>query len=151
MFSKLKKRKPAQPRVMLVRNSTRNRVLADAAEVADSAATRRKGLRGRDALHPGEALWITPCEAVHTWGMKFPIDVVYLDRKKTVRKVRKAMGAWRVSACLLAHSVLELPAGSITRTQTCVGDHLRFESGGDRGELSGPESGVPKDHAGSGE
>jgi len=149
MVWKLKRRKPAKPETMLVRNATRNSVLADAAEVADSGATRRKGLLGRDALHPGQGLWITPCESVHTWGMKFPIDVLYLDRKKRVRKLRKAMMPWRVSGCLFAHSVLELPAGSITRTHTCVGDELRFETGGDGGELSVPEPGVPEEHASS--
>jgi uncharacterized protein len=148
MLWKLKKGKPAKPETMLVRNETRNSVLADAADVADSAATRRKGLLGRDGLRPGEALWITPCEAVHTWGMKFPIDVVYLNRKKKVRKIRRAMRPWRMSVCLFAHSVLELPAGSITRTETCVGDQLRFECGGDGGESAIPESGVPEEHAG---
>lgn len=149
MLWKLKKSKPAKPETMLVRNETRNSVLADAADIADSGATRRRGLLGRDGLRPGEALWITPCEAVHTWGMKFPIDVVYLNRKKKVRKIRQAMMPWRMSACLFAHSVLELPAGSITRTQTCVGDQLQFECGGDGAGSVFPQPGVPEEHAGS--
>jgi hypothetical protein len=109
---------------MLVRNETRNRVLADSAEVADSGATRRKGLLGRDRLPDGHGLWIVPCESVHTWGMRFPIDVLYLDRKQRVRKLRRAMVPWRVSMCLLAHSVLELPAGVIEQTGTQPGDQL---------------------------
>jgi hypothetical protein len=56
--------------------------------------------------------------------MKFPIDLVYLDRKRKVSKVRRAVPAWRLSLCLSAHSVLELPAGRAAETGTAVGDEL---------------------------
>jgi len=112
--------------VMLVRNETRNSVLAESADVADSSAKRQKGLLGRDSLPVGYGLWIVPCEAVHTYGMRFPIDVLYLDRKKRVRKVRRAMVPWRLSMCLLAHSVLELPPGVIQQSGTEPGDQLGF-------------------------
>jgi uncharacterized membrane protein (UPF0127 family) len=59
--------------------------------------------------------------------MKFPIDLVYLDKRLTVRKVRHAVPAWRLSACLTAHSVLELPAGMAQQTRTAVGDVLAME------------------------
>jgi uncharacterized protein len=111
---------------MLVRNETRNRILAESADVADSSAKRQKGLLGRDSLPAGQGLWIVPCESVHTFGMRFPIDVLYLDRKKRVRKTRQTMVPWRVSMCLLAHSVLELPAGVIEQTGTKRGDQLDF-------------------------
>jgi hypothetical protein len=111
---------------MLVRNETRSSVLADAAEIADTAAKRRHGLLGRDSLSNGQALWIVPCEGVHTWFMRFPIDVLYLDRKNKVRKVRRVMRPWRVSICLLAHSVLELPVGIIEQTGTQPGDQLNL-------------------------
>jgi uncharacterized membrane protein (UPF0127 family) len=111
---------------MLARNETRNSILADSADVADTSAKRQKGLLGRDGLPAGSGLWIVPCEAVHTCGMRFPIDVLYLDRKKRVRKLRKAMVPWRFSVCLLAHSVLELPAGVIQQTGTQPGDQLDF-------------------------
>jgi uncharacterized protein len=109
---------------MLVRNETRDTILAESADVADSSAKRQKGLLGRARLAPGQGLWIVPCEAVHTCGMRFPIDVLYLDRKKRVRKLRRAMVPWRFSLCLLAHSVLELPAGVIEQTGTEPGDQL---------------------------
>ena len=67
-----------------------------------------------------------PCESVHTFGMKFPIDLVYLDRKKKVKKVRSDVPPWRLSACLSAHSVLELASGTIRTTQTRPGDTLEF-------------------------
>ena len=113
---------------MLVRNETRNRVLADSADIADTSAKRRKGLLGRDSLPNGQALWIVPCESVHTCGMRFPIDVLYLDRKKRVRKLRRVMIPWRFSMCLFAHSVLELPAGIIEQTGTQAGDQLDLSS-----------------------
>jgi uncharacterized membrane protein (UPF0127 family) len=109
---------------ILVRNDTRHTVLADAADVADSSAARRTGLLKRPGLEPGEGLWIVPCESVHTFFMKFPIDLVYLDRERRVVKVRHSVPAWRLSACLRAHSILELPAGTAERTHTEKGDEL---------------------------
>ncbi|MGA3095197.1 MAG: DUF192 domain-containing protein [Bryobacteraceae bacterium] len=110
-----------------VRNQTRQTVLADRAEKADTSAKRRVGLLRHKSLAPGEGLWIVPCESVHTFFMKFPIDLVYLDKRLRVRKVRRAVPAWRLSACLTAHSVLELPAGSAAETGTVAGDELSIE------------------------
>lgn len=112
---------------MIVRNLTRSAVLADQASEATTSAQRRQGLLKHERLAPGEGLWIAPCEAVHTFGMKFAIDVVYLSRRKKVLKVRRDMGLWRFSACLRAYSVLELPAGTAQATNTQVGDELAFE------------------------
>jgi uncharacterized membrane protein (UPF0127 family) len=109
---------------MLVRNETRDCILADAADIADTSLKRQKGLLGRDKLLDGSALWIVPCESIHTFGMRFPIDVLYLDRRQKVRKVLRAMRPWRLSVCVFAHSVLELPAGVIGRTNTQAGDQL---------------------------
>lgn len=109
-------------------NRTRQTVLATRAKVADREVTRRKGLLGRNALDPGEGLWIIPCEAVHTFGMKFPIDLVYIDRKLRVRKVRSTVPPWRLSACLSAHSILEIAAGGAEASQTLRGDQLEFSS-----------------------
>lgn len=107
-----------------IRNQTRNTVLATAADVADTSAKRRTGLLKHTKLDPGEGLWIKPCESVHTFFMKFAIDLVYLDRKLRVKKVRHAVGPWRMSACLTAHSILELPAGTVQATKTERGDEL---------------------------
>jgi uncharacterized membrane protein (UPF0127 family) len=107
-------------------NRSRNTVLATHMEVADSAAKRNKGLLGRKCLAPGEGMWIRPCEAVHTFWMQFPIDLIYLDRKNQIRKLVSAVPPWRLSGCLRAHSVLELPSGTIRETQTQPGDTLEF-------------------------
>jgi hypothetical protein len=109
-----------------VTNLTRGTVLATRLELASSAPQRSKGLLGRDGLDSGEGLWIVPCESVHTFFMRFPIDLVYLDRENKIRKLRGAVGAWRMSACLSAHSVIELPAGTIRVAHTQRGDLLKF-------------------------
>ena len=102
-------------------------MLATRLEVANSAQARQKGLLGRDGLAQGEGLWIVPCESVHTFFMRFAIDLVYLDRKNRVKKVRSGVGPWRLSACFSAHSVIELASGSVRSTQTQRGDTLEFE------------------------
>lgn len=109
-----------------VSNLTRNTVLATCMDIADSGPKRNKGLLGRAGLSFGEGLWIIPCEAVHTFWMRFSIDLVYLDREKRIRKLSSQVPPWRLSACLAAHSVLELPSGTIKNTQTERGDTLRF-------------------------
>jgi hypothetical protein len=110
-----------------VENQTKGRVLADRADIADTSAKRRTGLLKHKSLEPGEGLWIAPCEGVHTFGMKFPIDVVFLTRKKLVLKARRSMVKSRIAFSLRAHSVLELPAGTLAQTGTVAGDQLEFE------------------------
>jgi uncharacterized protein len=111
---------------MRVANLTRNTILASHMEVADTGEKRNKGLLGRKSLAPGDGLWIIPCESVHTFFMQFPIDLVYLDRNKQIKKLRSVVPAWRLSACLSAHSIMELPAGTIKDSQTQLGDTLEF-------------------------
>ena len=116
------------PKQIRIRNLDRNVHLADPALVADTSATRRTGLLKHEKFEAGDGLWIVPCEGVHTFGMKFPIDVLYLSKKRKVLKIRKEMPKSRMSFCLSAHSVLELPSGMADRTGTAVGDQLEFES-----------------------
>ncbi len=119
-------------------NVTRRTQLAISVEVAGNGPRRAKGLLGRPGLGPGEGMWIVPCEAVHTIGMQFPIDLVYLDRKHRVRKVRSSVAPWRLSACLSAHSVIELSAGAIRKTRTEPGDVLEFSPAAFEGNQAGP-------------
>lgn len=111
---------------LLIKNIDRNTVVADSADAADTSQKRRTGLLKHNNLAAGEGLWIVPCEAVHTFGMKFPIDVLYLNKRKKVLKIRDNMKKSRMSFCLRAHSVLELPAGRAAETGTAVGDQLEF-------------------------
>jgi uncharacterized membrane protein (UPF0127 family) len=110
-----------------VHNRTRDTLLGQAVEIADTSAKRRTGLLKHERLEPGHGLWIVPCESVHTFFMKFAIDLVYVDKKHIVRKVRNAVPPWRLSACLSAHSILELPAGTAQQSGTQSGDELVFE------------------------
>ena len=112
------------PSRVSIRNITRDTQVADRVEVAGSNVKRSKGLLGRKGLNHGEGMWIIPCEAIHTFFMQFPIDLIYLDRKHRVKKTRTAVPAWRLSFCLSAHSVLELPAGTVQETRTERGDLL---------------------------
>lgn len=109
-----------------VLNQNRSTVLAETADIADTSEKRRRGLLKHSSLEPGDGLWIAPCEAVHSFGMKFAIDVLYLDKKKKVKKIRANMVPRRMSACLTAHSVLELPSGTAEATGTQRGDQLEF-------------------------
>jgi hypothetical protein len=110
-----------------VTNLTRGTVIADRADVADTSEKRRTGLLKHPGLEEGEGLWIVPCEGVHCFFMKFTIDVLFLSKQKKVLKARAALKPWRVSACLTAHSVLELPEGRIAATGTRPGDELLIE------------------------
>jgi uncharacterized membrane protein (UPF0127 family) len=110
-----------------VANQTKGQVLADRADIADTSAKRRTGLLKHTGLKPGEGLWIAPCEGVHTFGMKFPIDVLFLSKKKQVLKARPDMVKGRIAFSLRAYSVLELPAGTLAQTGTVAGDQLEFE------------------------
>lgn len=120
--------KPASPtRHVRVTNLTRRTSLGDNVEVASHGKQRRRGLLGRQALASGTGLWIVPCEAVHTFGMQFSIDLLYLDRAQRIIKICRDVGPWGLSICWSAHSVLELAAGTITESRTWVGDQLFLE------------------------
>ena len=127
-------------RHLQVTNLTNKLLLASYVTLADQGATRRKGLLGRKQLSSDEGLWILPCEAVHTFGMQFPIDLIYLDRSHRIIKISSAVPPWRLSICLSGHSVLELASGAIRDSQTKRGDKLLFQvcgSGLDRQDNQG--------------
>ena len=113
-----------------VKNQTRDKVLASRAIEAKSFASRFIGLMGKKDLPFGEGLHISPCNSIHTFFMKIPIDAVFLDKQLKVVKVCSAMVPWRVSNIYWgAHSVLELPAGTTSASGTAEGDQLSFDAG----------------------
>jgi uncharacterized protein len=125
------KRDPAKPgrdasNLLEIRNLRTHSTVASCVTVADRGPARTRGLLGRQSLGEGEGLWIVPCEAVHTFGMRFAIDLVFLDRRNIVRKVRSSVPPWRMSGCLRARSVLELAAGTLQNTPVHPGDTLQF-------------------------
>jgi uncharacterized membrane protein (UPF0127 family) len=106
-------------------NSQSGLRLAGRVCLAGESRLRRKGLMGVEAMDREAGLWIMPCEAIHTFGMKMPIDVVFLDRKYKVRKLREGMRPGRVAVCLQATSVVELRSGAIAESQTKLGDQVQ--------------------------
>lgn len=98
--------------------------LAERVHLAGDSATRRQGLLGLNGLDRQSGLWIIPCEAIHTFGMKMPIDVLFLDRQLKVRKLIEGIPPGRISLCLRATSVIEMPAGAIAESKTEVGHCL---------------------------
>lgn len=99
---------------MVALNKTQGRTVAARVEKADTYETRSRGLLGRQSMAEGEGLWIVPCPMIHTFFMKFPIDVLFLDRALKVVRVIEDLKPWRLSPWVLrAHSVLELAGGSL--------------------------------------
>lgn len=110
-------------------NRTRQAYLATDLSVADTHWTRLRGLlgRGTDDFRNGSGLWIVPCHGVHTLGMGFPIDVVYLDRQMNVIHVQPDLRPWRFAPVRrLATSVLELPCHRAAETKTAIGDKIEI-------------------------
>ena len=99
--------------------------LCDSCEVTGGPFDRMRGLLGRDGLSSGEGMLIKPAPSVHTFFMRFPIDVLFLDREMHVLRIARELRPWRVAACRKARAVLELPAGEAERRGVRVGDRLR--------------------------
>ena len=112
---------------MIIENSNRGTVLGEAIEVAATAVQRVRGLLGRDCLADGQGLLFKNCSSLHTFFMHFAIDIVYMDKAGKVLKSSAGVRPFKiVPAPLRAYYALELPVGAIDRSETRVGDHLRF-------------------------
>ena len=108
-------------RRLIARNTSLNTVIADKVGVAATRATRAIGLLARSGLEPGEALWIVPSRGVHTWGMRFAIDVLALDQSGKVIDCVSNLRPWR----------MRLPragtAGTLAASHTGVGHTIVLE------------------------
>ena len=108
-------------------NITRNREVSGDVTVAESLYRRMKGLLGRERLCDGESLLIRPCSSIHTIGMKFPIDVLFLDKRNVVIALKKDLPPCRLTRIYFrSASVLELQAGMILLTHTRIGDEIKI-------------------------
>jgi len=108
-------------------NSRNGKELSYNVAVAGSILKRMKGLLGKSSMQTGEALWIKPCMAIHTFLMRFPIDVVFLNKNNKVIDVISNLKPNRITRFYpKATSVLELPAGTIEATATGVGDEIEI-------------------------
>lgn len=114
---------------MKARNGNNGNELADNVVLADSAYKRLKGLLGRSCLEKGEALLIRPCMSIHTVAMRFPIDVLFLDSEGVVIAKYEAMAPYRFTSIFFkAKSVLELPSGTLSQTNTNLNDPIILEA-----------------------
>ncbi len=110
---------------LIVENATKGSLLVSHGKVANTFFTRFKGLMGVASLQKGDGLLIIPGNSIHTHFMRFPIDVLYLDKTWRVVAIDENMKPWRIGRIHRnAHSVLELPAGMVAATDTQVGDQL---------------------------
>ncbi|HUZ15042.1 MAG TPA: DUF192 domain-containing protein [Gaiellaceae bacterium] len=110
-----------------VRRTTDGAVVCERCEIPESALGRTRGLLGRDGLEPGSGMLIDRAPSVHMFFMRFPIDVVFLDRDRKVVRVVDGLRPWRVAGARRAAAALELPAGAAAAAGVEVGDVLVLE------------------------
>jgi uncharacterized membrane protein (UPF0127 family) len=105
-------------------------VIASVVEPALDSRRRRKGLLGRDGLDDNHALVLAPCVAVHTIGMRFPIDVLFVAADGCVVKIVEQLRTWRIAGALQARITVELAAGVVRRSDIVTGDRLSIQPRG---------------------
>lgn len=102
-------------------------VLADRVSVADSPRARAKGLLGKKGLEDGQGLLIRPCSSIHTFFMKFPIDVLFLTKDGVVIKIAKRLKPWRLCGCWFGcYMVLELKEGALKTKDDLTKKHIKL-------------------------
>ena len=119
---------PRSSRLVLVDTRT-GCTIASTLEIAGDSRSRRRGLLGRDVLAEQHALIITQCHAIHTFGMRFAIDVLFVARDGIVVKAQPQLPPSRICVSWGAHLVIELPAGSLQRSGIRCGDVLAIVPG----------------------
>jgi uncharacterized membrane protein (UPF0127 family) len=118
------------PIVARIVNVSKGTTVAEQARKAESFWARLVGLMGRSGLEKGEGLLLSPCASVQTLFMRFPIDVIFVDREERVVKVAPALRPFRLAlGGPGAREVLEVSAGTAARSDTAVGDRLAVEDG----------------------
>ncbi|TVR74988.1 MAG: DUF192 domain-containing protein [Sphaerobacteraceae bacterium] len=111
-----------------VKNRTRDRLIGDSVEIASSFCQRGRGLMFVSGLDEGAGLIIDPCSSIHTFWMRFPLDVLYMDRESRVVRADSKMKPWRIGPIFTgAKWVIELPPGTISATGTQAGDIIELE------------------------
>ena len=110
-----------------IRNTRNGRDLAHDLLTAFDSKSRRVGLLRHQTLPEGSAMLIAPSNAVHTFFMRFPIDVAFVTRDGRIVKTYASLKPWRMAAAFSAYAVVELPAGTLARNDTAAGDVLSIE------------------------
>jgi uncharacterized membrane protein (UPF0127 family) len=123
------KHTPPKKQPVQVENVTRGQTLVSMGRVADNPWTGFRGLMGSPPLTRGEGLLIVPCSSIHTHFMRFPIDVLYVDRDMQVIAILHSIRPWRFGQIHpRSRFVVELPAGTAEKTNTQVGDRLEVKN-----------------------
>jgi uncharacterized membrane protein (UPF0127 family) len=113
---------------LVARDLETGMIVADRVTVASRRLDRAVGLLGRGHLDGGEGLWITPCRGVHTWFMRFPIDVIAMDADGVVVDAVSKLKPWRMRLPRPGTaSVLELRAGTLLRNPTNIGHRIQIQ------------------------
>ena len=107
-------------------NRRNQRVVAASIETAFDSESRRRGLLGRDGLAEGTALIIAPCPSIHTFFMRFPIDVIFASREGRIVKLCHGVRAWRIAIGWGAFAAIEMAVGAIARADCLKGDYLEL-------------------------
>ena len=129
----------SRPSLTAAFNRTRGTCLADDVRIARTHWSRLRGLvgTGQPGFSAGQALWIVPCRGVHTLAMRFPLDLIYLDRDGVVVDLRATVAPWRFAPIHFhAASVLELPSGAIRRSNTSIGDTVEIVTSLDQADAA---------------
>ena len=114
------------PSSFTLTNTRSNRVLATTLLTAFDSDSRRRGLLKQDSMAEGSALIIAPSNAIHTFFMRFAIDVAFVSKDGRVLKVRPNVPPWRMAGALRGFAVIEMPVGALARADTRSGDVLQI-------------------------
>jgi uncharacterized membrane protein (UPF0127 family) len=112
------------PSTLVLRNLRTGHTLAQDLIAAFDSKTRRTGLLRHDRFPEGSAMFIAPSNAVHTFFMRFAIDIAFVTREGRVVKTCGSVAPWRIAGAFRGYAVVELPAGTLARTGTVAGDVL---------------------------
>lgn len=114
---------------MIAINISKSSILADNLSIADTFFKRFMGLMFKKELPYGKGLHIIPCNSIHMCFMNFPLDIIFLSKDMEILNVIEGISPWKVSKIVpKAHSVLELPVGTISKSSSAIGDKIVIES-----------------------
>lgn len=109
---------------MIIHNSSQGTLLGEHISVAQTFWQRLRGLLGTSNLQTGHGLMIKPCSSIHTWGMAYSIDVLFVDCNDQIIKIVQNLPAGRMAGAAGSYYVIELPKGTAQYTLCAVGDRL---------------------------
>ncbi len=113
---------------MKILNHSKKTQIADTCRIAKNFFPRFMGLMGKKNLSEGSCLIITPCNSIHMFFMKIPLDIIFIDKNSKVLHIIESIKPWRISKIIRnSHSVIELPVGTLSKSKTTIGDQLIIE------------------------